>query len=97
MKQNSFYVGEVHAFSRSLARIHGINAAILMAFLAHRIPAVESARKDRRGYYTSVKVMAKHYPYLTPSAIGYTLRQLRKNGVLLTDTNNRRAYDQTLW
>jgi hypothetical protein len=97
MKRNSFHVGEVHSFSRPLARTHGINAAILMAFLAHRIPAVESARKDERGYYAPVKVLAKHYPYLTASTISYTLNQLREKGVLLANANNRRAYDRTLW
>ncbi|MEI6193653.1 MAG: hypothetical protein WCS42_04910 [Verrucomicrobiota bacterium] len=97
MKRNSFNIGEVHAFSRQLAKEHGIPAAILLAFLAHRIKSVEEARKDQRGYFTSVKVMAKHYPYLTPSIISYALTKLRKKEVLLTDSHNRKAYDRTLW
>ena len=36
MKHNSVNVGEVHAFSRELARRHGINAALSMAFLANQ-------------------------------------------------------------
>jgi hypothetical protein len=97
MKRNSFNVGEVHSFSRKLAQTHGINAAILMAFLANRIPAVQTARNDNRGYYTSVKKLAQHYPYLTPSIISYTLSQLRINGVLNAERHNRKAYDKTLW
>lgn len=97
MKRNSFNVGTVHEFSRQLAKEHGIPAALLLAFLAHRIPAVQAARKDQRGYFSSVKVMAKHYPYLTPSIISYALGQLREKGVLLTDVHNRKAYDRTLW
>ena len=97
MKYNLFNEGQVHSFSRELAHTYGINAAILMAFLANRIPAVQTARNDNRCYYTSVKKLAQHYPYLTPSIINYTLSQLRENGVLNAERHNRKAYDKTLW
>lgn len=97
MKRNSFSVGETHSFSRALARQHGINAAILLAFLAHRITSVEAARKDDRGYFQTVKIIKKHYPYLSTNEITHALTKLRKQGVLKAATHNRKAYDRTLW
>jgi len=97
MKRNSFSVGEMHSFSRNLARQYGINAAILLAFLSHRITAVQAARKDDRGYYQTIRIIQKHYPYLSTNEINHALAKLRKSGVLKGDTHNRKAYDRTLW
>jgi hypothetical protein len=88
--------GTTHQFSRSLAREHGIPAAILLGYLANRIEWAQSKHCDGRGFYSSVQELAKHYPYLTPDIIKYTLAKLREKGVLKAVRCNRRAYDKTL-
>jgi hypothetical protein len=97
MKQNLLNIGETHCLSRTLAKKQGINAAILMAYLANRIEAVQSARKDQLGFYTSVNKLSLHYPYLTTHIISYTLSQLRVKEVIKAERHNRLAGDKTLW
>lgn len=90
-------LNQIHSFSRPLAKLYGANAAILMAFLANRIPAVQRARKDESGYFTSIKSLGSHYPYLTPSTIAHTLKGLREKKVLKAGQNNKRKCDRTMW
>lgn len=87
----------IHTFSRTLAGEHGINAAILLAFLAKQVPIYQMARNDNLGYYNSIRGLAEHYPYLTQNIIGYTLNKLRENNIISTGVHNKKGYDKTLW
>lgn len=97
MNNKEFKIEQTHTLSRALANRYGVNAAILMAYLANRIPVVQAARKDELGFYISVSQLAQRYPYFTQHIIRYTLAQLRKNDVLRTDVHNKHRYDKKLW
>lgn len=88
---------KMHGLSRALARSYGVNAALLMAYLANQIAFYQTVRVDGCGYYESVKKIAKRYPYLTEETIRYTLNQLRKEPVLNASAQNKKGYDKTLW
>ncbi len=88
---------QVHSFSRTLAKQYGVNAAIVIAYLANRIKAVEEKRKDNRGFFISIRGLAEHYPYLGPSAVAHAIATLRREGVLRGENHNQKKYDRTLW
>ena len=83
----------VHQFSRSFARQHGIKAALLARYLAHRIAATH--KREGEGYRCSLDELTSHYPYLRRSAVAAALQQLVKTRFLTVHHHNRRACDHT--
>jgi hypothetical protein len=94
---NEKQLAEVHSFSRKLAKEHGVAAAIILGYLANRVQAAEEKRKDGLGYFTSIRTLADHYPYLSLGRIADTLASLRKQGVLRAENHNKYKYDRKLW
>ena len=90
-------LAEVHSFSRKLAKEYEVTAAIILGYLANRIQSLEEKRKDGLGYFTSIRELAKRYPYLSPGTIADTLAVLRKQGVLKAENHNKYKYDRKLW
>ncbi|GDY23791.1 hypothetical protein LBMAG56_51380 [Verrucomicrobiota bacterium] len=83
----------VHQFSRSFARQHGIKAALLAGYLAHRIAATH--KRAGEGYRCSLDELTSHYPYLRRSAVATALKLLVKAKVLTVHHRNWRAGDHT--
>ena len=83
----------VHKFSRSFARQHGIKAALLAGYLAHRIAATH--KRAGEGYRCSLDELTSLYPYLRRSAVAGALNKLVKAKVLTVHHHNWRACDHT--
>lgn len=82
-----------HQFSRSFARAHGINAAIIAGYLAHRITGTR--KRPGEGYRCSINELKSHYSYLSRTAIADALTSLSPDVLTVVPTQNWRSTDHT--
>ena len=83
----------MHQFSRSFARAHGINAAIIAGYLAHRITTTR--KRPGEGYRCSLNELKTHYPYLSRTAIADALKRLSPSVLTVVPVKNWRSTDHT--
>lgn len=90
-----------HSFNINVAKIYGINAAVLLKNIYFWI---EKNRANGTNFYdgyywtyNSKKAFAELFPYLNPRQIDYALQKLIDDGLIITGNYNKVAYDRTLW
>ena len=90
-------VNEMHGFSRKLAEEHGINGAIILRYLANRIPSAQAHSNADPGYPMTSRQMAEVHPYVCSGTIADGLAKFRKDGVLKAKNYIKSKFDRTLW
>lgn len=94
-------IGLNHYFDVEIAKMYGVNAAVILQNLAHWIQKNEA--NDNNFYdgnywtYNSKKAFAELFPYLSKRQISNALAKLIDNGIIITGNYNKSAYDRTLW
>ncbi len=87
----------VHSFSRSFAREHGVTGAIVLKHIAYKVRTSKNKRDEKLWHYNSAKKLAQKIPYLSASTISAVVRELQENNVLEIGNHNKRRADRTLW
>ena len=90
---------KIHYLSRSVAREHGINPAVVLTGLAYKLKYHKCNRwKDRWWYYDPIEVLRTHrWPYLSDGCICENIEYLADQQLLIKDCNNKHSYDHTTW
>lgn len=94
-------MGISHSFDIDIAKIYGVNAAILLKHIGHWIE--KNKANDKHFYdgnywtYNSVKAFKELFPYMSEKVIRTTLKKLEDNGIIVTGNYNKVAYDRTTW
>lgn len=87
-----------HSFSRNVANIYGVNAAILLAYISYRIERSTNIKDGKRWYFDSFDALAEHYPYLSKTTIYNAVQHLTStDGPLITGNFNKWKQDKTTW
>lgn len=90
-----------HYFDVEIAKIYGINAAVILQNLAHWIQKNEANGTNfydgNYWTYNSKKAFAELFPYLSQKQISTALAKLIDDGIVITGNYNKSAYDRTLW
>lgn len=91
----------MHHFDVEVARLYGINAAILLNNIAFWVVKNEANEENYHdGYYwtfNSIPAFNKLFPYLTEKQIRAALDILRSEELILTGNYNDNRRDRTLW
>jgi hypothetical protein len=91
----------MHHFDVEVARLYGINAAILLNNIAFWVVKNEANEENYHdGYYwtfNSIPAFNKLFPYLTEKQIRAALNILRSEELILTGNYNDDRRDRTLW
>ena len=91
-------LGQIHSFSRTLAKTHGWKAAIILKFLAVKIAKSKHYIDHKTWYYDTLDGLAGHFPYIHRATIHNILAELTKpGGPLLKGNHNKHSYDRTGW
>jgi hypothetical protein len=92
------YSNHIHSFSRTIAAKYGVNAALVLGYIGFRISVSRNERDGKYWFYDTLDEIAKHYPYLSRSAIYEAIQLLTtKNGPLVVGHFNKRRGDRTNW
>jgi hypothetical protein len=87
-----------HGFSRAVAKKYGVNAALVLNYLAYKIDKSKHEHDGKVWYFDTVDNIAKKYPYLRRSAVYAALKALTaEDGLLVTGNYNKKHYDRTTW
>jgi len=95
-----------HHFNVDEAIQYGVNKAILLHNLRFWLIKNKANKKHRHKYtdgktyywtYNSGEAFGKLFPYLKPKSILKWLKELEKDGVLLSGNFNKTKYDHTKW
>lgn len=108
MKQKSSFLSTTNDFfliSRDVAEAFGMKEAVILAYIEGWIiykkrNAEENIRyffDDRWWYFNSVSKMQKEIRIYSVSSLERGISNLKKAGVLITDSRNKRKFDRTLW
>jgi len=90
-----------HSFNIEVAIDYGVHEAILLEnifFWVEKNKANGQSFHD--GYYwtyNSSKAFSELFPYFTERQIGYALKKLENNDLILTANYNKLKYDRTKW
>ena len=91
----------VHCFETDIAKLYGINSAILLYnirfWCEHSKANGKNFHDGRYWTYNSTKAFQELFPYLSDKQIRKALQNLIEDGVLITGNYNQVAYDRTLW
>ena len=94
-------MAEVHFFDIRIAKLYGINCAVILQNIWHWVQKNEAngTNFNDGNYWTynSTKAFAKQFPYLSQRQIETALKKLRDNGIIMTGNYNAVQYDRTLW
>lgn len=91
----------IHQFKTALAKIYGIEEAILIHNFYHWI--IENKANDRNFYdgrfwtYNSQRAYTELFPYLNEGKIKRTINNLIEKGLLMKGNYNTNQYDRTNW
>lgn len=88
---------DIHSFSRSFARDHGVTPAVLLKHLGYKVRTSKNVREGKLWHYNSAEKLAKKLPYLSASTISENIKTLAKKGLLELGNYNRRKADRTQW
>ena len=83
----------IHRFSRTFARLYGLNAAILAGYLANRLTCTH--KLPDQGFRCKLDDLTPHYPYLSRTAINNALLRMIKRNVLKAHHRNFNPIDRT--
>lgn len=90
-----------HYFDIEIARIYGVNAAVLLQNLGHWIKKNEANDVNYHdGYYwtfNSRRAYRKLFPYMSERQIDTAFKKLIDDGLVITGNYNVQKYDRTLW
>ena len=59
----------IHSFSRPLAEKYGVNSAIVVSYLGHRIKTSKNLKDGKCWFYGTIDELAANYPYLSRTAV----------------------------
>lgn len=94
-------MGISHSFDVDIAKMYGVNAAILLKYVGHWIDKNKANGKHfydgKYWTYNSVKAFKDLFPYMSEKVIRNTLQKLEDEGVIVTGNYNKVAYDRTTW
>lgn len=94
-------MADVHIFDVRIARLYGVNCAVILQNIQHWI-----AKNEANGTnyydgtywtYNSTKAFKVQFPYLTQRQIEVALKKLRDENIIKTGNYNVVKYDRTLW
>jgi hypothetical protein len=98
MKEIIVYSNHTHQFSRTVAAKYGVNAALVLGYIAFRISVSKNEREGRFWYYDTLDAITQHYPYLGRSAVYEAIQLLSKDdGPLIIGHFNKMKGDKTNW
>lgn len=81
----------------SLAKVVGLNEAIVLQQLHYWLQKSTNERDGRRWVYNTTKDWAEQFPFWSEDTIKRIMRGLRDQGIVVTATYNQMAIDRTLW
>jgi len=85
------------SFSRSFARDHSVNAAVILKYLAYKVRRSNNWHDEKQWYYGSTKALQKQFPYISASAIDANIRKMGKTSMLEIGNYNLWTQDKTRW
>lgn len=90
-----------HIFDVDIARIYGVNAAVLLENIGYWINQNEANEVNYYdGHYwtfNSRRAYREIFPYMSERQIDTAFRKLIDDGLIITGNYNKLAYDRTLW
>lgn len=86
-----------HSFSRTFAKDHSINEAIILEVLAYKTRTSTNRRNGKMWYYDSTDKIQEKLHYLARSTVDDVLKKLAAKGLLLIENHNKASYDRTRW
>lgn len=94
-------MAETHFFDVHIAKLYGVNCAVILQNLWHWIRKNEANEKNfydgTYWTYNSTKAFKELFPYLSQKQIETALKKLRDEGIIVTGNYNAMKYDRTLW
>lgn len=91
----------IHYFDVEIAKVYGVNAAILLQNLGHWI---EKNKANETNYYdgnywtyNSRRAYRELFPYMSERQIDTAFKKLIDDGIVITGNYNELKYDRTLW
>jgi hypothetical protein len=94
-------MAEIHYFDINVAKLYGVNCAVILQNIWHWIKKNEANGKNFHDgtywTYNSTKAFAELFPYLTQKQIETALKKLRDEEIIITGNYNTLKYDRTLW
>ena len=94
-------MAETHYFDVNVARVYGVNCAVILQNIWHWIRKNEANGMNYydgdHWTYNSTKAFADLFPYLSQKQIETALKKLRDEGIIVTGNYNEHKYDRTLW
>ena len=87
----------VHGFSRSFAREHGVTTAVILRHIGYKVRTSKTVRDEKRWHYNSAAKLQPKLPYFKRSTISATLKKASTDGLVeAKDRYNPRKKDRTL-
>ncbi len=90
-----------HSFDIEIAKEYGIKPAILLENINYWIEKNKANcvhfYDGKYWTYNSKSAFAKLFPYMNARQIGYAIKKLIENGLIITGNFNEQRYDRTLW
>jgi len=90
-----------HSFDVEIARLYGVNCAIILRYLQfwinHNRERGLNYRDGMYWTYNSIQAMTEAFPYMTERQIRYAMKQLRDEGIIVIANHNKTPRDRTLW
>lgn len=90
-----------HIFDVDIAKVYGINAAVLLENIGYWIKQNEANETNffdgNYWTYNSRRAYRELFPYMSERQIDTAFRKLIDDGLVITGNYNAVAYDRTLW
>lgn len=90
-----------HVFDVEVAKMVGVNAAILLENIAHWCEHNKANEENYHdGHYwtfNSMKAFEELFPYIKARGIRTALDKLKEEGLIIVGNYNKSAYDRTQW
>ncbi len=88
---------DVHSFSRTFARQHGVTPAVLLKHLAFKVRTSKNRRLDKLWHFNSARKLQTKLPYFSSSTISATIKILESKKLLELGNFNKWPHDKTQW
>lgn len=94
-------MAKLHYFNPKVAKIYGINGAVVLQYLWFWVYINESKNINyhdgRYWTYNTVEKIAEYITYLSEKQISYAIEKLVDDGAVVKGNYNKTPYDRTLW
>lgn len=91
----------IHCFDVDIAKVYGVNAAILLQNLGHWIMKNKANETNYHNgnywTYNSRRAYRELFPYMSERQIDTAFKKLIDDGIVITGNYNELKYDRTLW